>query len=86
LVVRFYGNGPPDDSVLFCWRWSLTLLLMKVHSERRVPMAVSRSISYPREGRVTIVVVAFKRSKTPKSSEGGVPQDGPKAEIHGYHF
>src|SRR4029077_18920669 len=31
-------------------------------------------------------MVAFTRSKTPKSSEGSVPQDGPKAEIHGYHL
>jgi len=29
-------------------------------------------------------VIAFKRSKTPRSTEGGVKEDGPKAEIPSY--
>jgi hypothetical protein len=33
---------------------------------------------------LTILVSAFQRSKTPKSAEGGVLEDKPKAEIQGY--
>src|ERR1700730_16662122 len=43
-------------------------------------------VASPGKGRVTILVVAFKRSKTPRSSTGGVPEDDSKSEIRGYYL